>query len=58
MSRLPGVSPIMSGRRVNGSAPPSGRAADVAAIVSRAGTWVSGPGSPVLGTGPGCGAAA
>jgi hypothetical protein len=58
MGRLPGVRPIVSGRRVNDSAPPSGRAAGVAAIVSRAGPWVSGPGSPVLGSGSGCGAAA
>src|SRR5215472_10194335 len=42
MIRLPGVSPIMSCRRVKDTVSPSGRAARVATIRSRVGTWISG----------------
>ena len=58
MSRLPGVSPIMSGRRVNDGASPSVSGAGVAMIFSRAGAWISGSGSSVFKAGPGCGFAA
>src|SRR5215472_655059 len=42
MIRLPGVSPIMSCRRVKDTVSPSGSAARVATIRSRVGTWISG----------------